>query len=329
MKEWRRERMCKAPWCRKSHQEWFETSEERATQVLSNWVDFMMKVDPYDLKGYLKPRWKEVIEKMVENGEVISAKRLLEHYETSLANGAKLVKEPVDLAGVTRLKEEVEFEYGLKLRDSFAPKKAVLHAGPQLIIEPMLAKPTPLLKTEHSSEQIQLMTVSINKIQKQPESNILFGRHSIQKTEFLFKIEPLPRIELHIKAEPDYKPEPWSKTDLSFTANFLSKTERVRRKEPIHEDVLKPEGPLIKNRIPPEQIPLPPSPLLQSKIFPSDIISTLNKTPNSDTGPETNEAIEVITRLDANTSIVDPGEDIPLSYQYEVFRSFETKEKNR
>ena len=33
IKEWRRERMCKARWCQKSHSEWFETSPERAAQV--------------------------------------------------------------------------------------------------------------------------------------------------------------------------------------------------------------------------------------------------------------------------------------------------------
>jgi hypothetical protein len=54
IKEWRRERMCKALWCQKSHQEWFEIGKERAAQVLGDWADFMGKAEPYDSEGSLK-----------------------------------------------------------------------------------------------------------------------------------------------------------------------------------------------------------------------------------------------------------------------------------
>ena len=72
--------MCKAPLCGKSHQEWFEISKDRAAQVLGDWADFMKKAEPYDSKGSLKNRWREVMQMIDGNGQVVTAKKLLEHY---------------------------------------------------------------------------------------------------------------------------------------------------------------------------------------------------------------------------------------------------------
>ena len=51
IKEWRRERRCKAPHCLQSHQEWFEVSMERASATLQNRANFMNRADPYGADG--------------------------------------------------------------------------------------------------------------------------------------------------------------------------------------------------------------------------------------------------------------------------------------
>jgi hypothetical protein len=61
IKEWRRERMCRAESCRKSHMEWFEISIERAKQVLGDWARFMKRAEPYDRDGQLNEEWREVV----------------------------------------------------------------------------------------------------------------------------------------------------------------------------------------------------------------------------------------------------------------------------
>jgi hypothetical protein len=77
-KEWRVERMCKAFSCQKSHREWFEIDEERAKQVLGDWVDFFKSARPYDSCGILKPEWVHAVKAMSKEGELVTAKRLLE-----------------------------------------------------------------------------------------------------------------------------------------------------------------------------------------------------------------------------------------------------------
>jgi hypothetical protein len=84
IKEWRRERMCKAKHCQVSHQEWFEVSQKRAIQVLGDWASFFKKAQPYDwYSGLLKPEWRDVVNKLDANGEKITSTKLLEHYEAS------------------------------------------------------------------------------------------------------------------------------------------------------------------------------------------------------------------------------------------------------
>ena len=90
IKEWRRERMCKAPHCGKSHQEWFEVTPERAAEVVGYWVDFMERAQPYDSNGCLKTRWRLVMETFDKNKEDVTGKRLLDYYEKSLAQEVKV-----------------------------------------------------------------------------------------------------------------------------------------------------------------------------------------------------------------------------------------------
>lgn len=155
IKEWRQERMCKALWCPKSHQEWFEIAKEQAAQVLGDWADLLKKAEPYDSKGSLETQWRKVIEMMDGNGEVVIAKKLLEHYEASLVEEATLIEEPVDLG----------------------------HA-PKIGYGPKVGLPGHCPKRHHCSrvrKQIPLMGISLPKAERHP------------KSDPLFKWKPLPR----------------------------------------------------------------------------------------------------------------------------------------
>ena len=245
IKEWRRERMCKAPWCRKSHQEWFEISKERAAQVLGDWADFMKKAEPYDSEGWLKTQWREVIEMMDGNGEVVTAKKLLEHYEASSVEEATLVEEALDLGHALKIEKEVRFGYGPKVECLEAPKEALARVGSLQIEQPTLPKETPLLKSETLPKRIPLVGISLPGAGGQPKS------------------------------------------------------------EPVHKEVLAPEGTPATKELPPEQIPLPPSPLLQSTTFPQDTLSSQETKPGPSTGTEETSAIHIITNSDTNITVVD------------------------
>ncbi len=82
VKEWRSEAYCEVHDSR--HCEWFETSKTRAVQILGSWADFMKRAKPYDTKGLLKTGWREIVECMERNRELVTAARLLQHYEQSL-----------------------------------------------------------------------------------------------------------------------------------------------------------------------------------------------------------------------------------------------------
>lgn len=84
IKEWRRERKCKAAHCGISHQEWFEVSKERAIQVLGDWAEFFKKARPYNTSGVFKADWEAVIKSMDSKGQMITSKALKEYYELSV-----------------------------------------------------------------------------------------------------------------------------------------------------------------------------------------------------------------------------------------------------
>jgi hypothetical protein len=339
IKEWRRERMCKAPWCRKSHKEWFEISEERAAQVLSDWADFMKRAEPYDSEGWLKSWWREVVEMMDGNGEVTTAKKLLERYEESLVEEATLVEELVDLGHAPKIEEEEGFGY--------IPKVGRLGTavGSLLIEEPAWPKETPLLKSEALPKQIPLVEISCPMAEKQPKSDQLFKTKPLPKTEPLFKAEPLsrneplsiteplsqtqpqfknkppcekfspaktklfnteplPKTQFLFTAQPPFKIEPLSKTGPLFKAESLFRTEPLPKSEPVREEVPAPETTPVKE-LPPEQIPLPPSPLLQPTTFPQDTLSSQETKPGPRTGTEETSAIDIIANSDTNITVVD------------------------
>jgi hypothetical protein len=325
--------MCKAPWCRKSHQEWFEISEERAAQVLSDWADFMKRAEPYDSEGWLKNWWREVVEMIDGNGEVITAKKLLERYEESLVEEATLVEEPVDLGHAPKIEEEVGFGYVSKVG------RLETAVGSLRIEEPAWPKETPLLKSEALPKQIPLVEISFPKAEKQPKSDQLCKTKPLPKTEplsrneplsiteplsqtqphfkskppceklspakaTLFNTEPLPKTQFLFIAQPPFQIEPLSKTGPLFKAESLFRTEPLPKSEPVREEASAPETTPVQE-LPPEQIPLPPSPLLQPTTFPQDTLSSQETNPGLRTGTEETSAIDIITNSDTNITVVD------------------------
>jgi hypothetical protein len=96
IKEWRREQPCKGCWIKKHeqvrHQEWFEVSQEKAIQVVSTWAELFKKSNPYERNGSLKTEWRNIVDAMKVDGEVIASKRLLEHYQATFAKETALTK---------------------------------------------------------------------------------------------------------------------------------------------------------------------------------------------------------------------------------------------
>ncbi|CAG9986431.1 unnamed protein product [Clonostachys byssicola] len=80
--EWRAERMCKG--CGKSHKEWFEVSQERATQVVADWAELMKSATIYDASGTIDSDWRDTIEKMSKMDEPITANNLLRKHKASI-----------------------------------------------------------------------------------------------------------------------------------------------------------------------------------------------------------------------------------------------------
>jgi len=89
--ELRRERICKATHCRKSH-EWFEISPESAEKVVSEWAEFMKRARPYDSTGELKSEWRDAVQDMTNRGEAVTARKLLDRYEASVAQYTDLTR---------------------------------------------------------------------------------------------------------------------------------------------------------------------------------------------------------------------------------------------
>jgi hypothetical protein len=74
--EWRRERMCKADWCRKSHYEWFEVSVERAIKVVGDWASLFKVAPLYDVRGSWEPHWRSVVKELIKDGEMVTGHML-------------------------------------------------------------------------------------------------------------------------------------------------------------------------------------------------------------------------------------------------------------
>jgi hypothetical protein len=109
IKEWREEPWCKQ--CKHRHEEWFEVSDKKAKEVVTSWANFLTLAKPYDKRGDLKDAWKEVIDILVERGEAITGKRLLEkHYRREEARLRKRKAEKARIAAEAEAKAEAKAE---------------------------------------------------------------------------------------------------------------------------------------------------------------------------------------------------------------------------
>jgi hypothetical protein len=111
IKEWRREQPCKGCWIKKHeqvrHQEWFEVSQGKAIHVVSTWAELFKKSNPYEQSGSLRTEWRNIVDAMKVDGEVIASKRLLEHYHATLAKETTLTKKAAIIQEVAVAKEGV------------------------------------------------------------------------------------------------------------------------------------------------------------------------------------------------------------------------------
>ena len=177
IKEWRRERQCKAQHCGKSHQEWFEISEERAKEVLGGWAEVMKTAEPYDSQGFLKPQWRDFVTRTAKGGEAVTAKKLLEHHELSLAKDVKPPEESIDSVRALKIQEQTDDGNMLKLEELDEPTKAPAPRG------------SPRMDQSESSKEALLYRDNAS-----PELS--------RKTSAPFLSNPLPETESFIKIEP-------------------------------------------------------------------------------------------------------------------------------
>lgn len=174
--------MCKG--CRKSHQEWFEISKERAEQVLRDWADFIKKAEPYGPGGVLKIRWKEVVGTMEENGEVVTAKKLLDHYEASLM--------------------AMKIGNGSEARPVKASKEDFVRVDSLQIDQPTLSNETALLKRDTWPKRNPLVEIPLPNVLEKPKSDPLLKWEPLPKSELVHEeVLALERIPLKKELSPE------------------------------------------------------------------------------------------------------------------------------
>jgi hypothetical protein len=194
--EWRREGICKAAHCRKSHEEWFEISQESAEKVVSEWAEFMKRARPYDSTGELKSEWRDAVQDLADRGEAVTARKLLDRYEASVAQYADL----------TRRLEAIAISAGLGL------PKAVPKA--ENAIETTLVEQMGALAVEQLTNRQEELSLS-NTV---PENDSLLGV-SIPQTK-------------EVKCEPQITAKSLPKTEFTFTIQSSVTAESVPKHEP-------------------------------------------------------------------------------------------------
>ncbi|KAH8884331.1 hypothetical protein GQ53DRAFT_399305 [Thozetella sp. PMI_491] len=182
IKEWRRERRCKVPECGKSHQEWFEVDRNRAEQVVGRWADFMKRADPYDEKGALKSEWGDLVTATIKGGGLVTGKKLLEHYELSLAGDPTPTLEPADPARAPKTEAQEESIRSIPTAEvsKISNKESLVQLNLLKIEEPVSTEET--LRPESGPRPISL-----------------------------------PRSKSHLGSDPNFAPGPLPKSQFSFT----------------------------------------------------------------------------------------------------------------
>jgi hypothetical protein len=168
LEEWRTELKCKAAHCVRRHQEWFEVSAQRAKQVLSDWVDWMVITEPYDSKGVLKAPWNDFVKKADKNGQKITARLLLEHKHLSLKKDMTLVGDFEDLNCAANTKDQNQNQlHAPNTKDLEALEEAILDL--RRIEQPIFKKEMPLFKYQSSPILIPLAENSFKGSEEGPK----------------------------------------------------------------------------------------------------------------------------------------------------------------
>ncbi|KAH9218274.1 T5orf172 domain-containing protein [Leptodontidium sp. 2 PMI_412] len=303
--EWRREGICKAAHCRKSHEEWFEISHKSAEKVVSEWAEFMKRARPYDFTGKLKSEWKKTVQDMVDSGEAVTARKLLDRYNASVAHltgrldaiaindGLGLPKAPLKVEDTieTTLVEKMS-ALGVEQRTNHQEELSLTNTVPEK--DSRLAVSLP--KTKEVKCEPQIIAKSL------PKTEFTFAIHSPVTAEAVPKHEPSTRVgwlsQARLQPELVPKGRTVSKTarlpSSGFTFAFQSpvkagstETERslqpgwlfgadtqpnslamkdAAEKEPSSEHIQwRPAS--IEAELQPEEIPLPLSPLHEPALF--------------------------------------------------------------
>jgi hypothetical protein len=229
IKEWRRERMCKAEWCRKSHQEWFEISKERAAQVLGEWAEFIRIAEPYDLNGSLKSKWKEYVETMAKTGQIVTAKTCLEHYKASLDKEATFINELLSLRHTQRIEEQDDFGNrptvgGLENREEALKRVHSRRVEQQTLCSQITPMEIILPKAE-----IPLKSIPVFKENLSSRTEQLFDTKSQSRTQFAFTARPPSKTQFSDAERPSSQPqfsfavEPPFQTQFSFADKLPTK----------------------------------------------------------------------------------------------------------
>lgn len=266
-REWRTERMCKAPWCGKSHREWFEVGQDRAAQVLGDWAELFKSVKLYEEKwGSLKPDWWAVVEAMDKKGEAITAKGMLEHYRESSLERAAIAKETTDPVPALKTEEPehaipaapkieegsqgaaaetVKVLKGLLLNEKrTSSDEALLFEMTQILLRHYSQTQAPPLKQEAESSDpspFENRPLLPPKLPSQDEPLPGFRSASIIPTtdkpqankEPSIKFQPLPKFETIFKTESLFKINPASKSSISGQVEPVSKTDATFNIKPL------------------------------------------------------------------------------------------------
>ncbi|CZR68410.1 uncharacterized protein PAC_18309 [Phialocephala subalpina] len=214
--EWRREGICKAAHCRKSHEEWFEISQEGAEKVVDEWAEFMKRARPYDSTGELKSEWRDAVQDMTDRGEAVTARKLLDRYEASAPQFADL----------TRRLEALEIAINPRL----GLPKAVLKA--EDAIETTLVEQMGALGVEQLTSRQEELSLSNTVPEKDPLLGVL-----------------LPETK-GVKCEPQITAKSLPKTEFTFTIQSSVTAESVPKPEPSTQ-----VGWLSQARLQPEPAP--------------------------------------------------------------------------
>jgi hypothetical protein len=196
--EWRREGICKAGHCRKSHEEWFEISQEGAEKVVREWAEFMKRVRPYDSAGELKSEWRDAVQDMTDRRETVTARKLLDRYEASVAQDSDLTPK------LEALEISINARLGLPkavLKAEDAIETTLVEQMGALGIEQLTSRQKELSHSNTVPEKDPLLEVSLPET-KGVKCEPQITAKSLPKTEFTFTIQS------SVTAESVPKPEP-------------------------------------------------------------------------------------------------------------------------